>query len=117
MASVSETDKARAVVGGALVADAASMGFHWLYDQARIREVLIMAVANVEAKMAVANPHLDELHLHPPPFAALCCRIRHRLPAAGPLFTRPRPAHERLHSIREACSHTPKRLANLKGTR
>ncbi|MGB0853428.1 MAG: ADP-ribosylglycohydrolase family protein [Pikeienuella sp.] len=39
MVSVSETDKARAVVAGALVADAASMGFHWLYDQARIREV------------------------------------------------------------------------------
>lgn len=30
--------------------------------QARIREVLIMAVANVEAKMAVANPNLDEAY-------------------------------------------------------
>ncbi len=28
--------------------------------QARIREVLIMAIANVEGKMAVANPNLDE---------------------------------------------------------
>lgn len=30
--------------------------------QARIREVLIMAVANVEAKMAIANPNLDEAY-------------------------------------------------------
>ena len=30
--------------------------------QARIREVLIMALANVEAKMAVANPNLDEAY-------------------------------------------------------
>ncbi len=30
--------------------------------QARIREVLIMAVANVESKMAVANPNLDEAY-------------------------------------------------------
>lgn len=30
--------------------------------QARVREVLIMAVANVEKKMAVANPNLDEAY-------------------------------------------------------
>lgn len=35
----SEQDRARAAVTGAIVADAASMGLHWLYDQARIREV------------------------------------------------------------------------------
>ena len=35
----STTDRARAAVMGAAVADAATMGFHWLYDQARIAEV------------------------------------------------------------------------------
>lgn len=34
-----ETDRANAAVTGALVADAASMGLHWLYDQARLRAV------------------------------------------------------------------------------
>ncbi len=33
------TDRARAAMMGAAVADAATMGFHWLYDQARIAEV------------------------------------------------------------------------------
>ena len=32
-------DRKRNMLWGALVADAASMGFHWLYDQDRIREV------------------------------------------------------------------------------
>ncbi len=32
----STTDRARAAILGAAVADAATMGFHWLYDQARI---------------------------------------------------------------------------------
>ena len=32
-------ERARAMVWGALVADAASMGLHWLYDQARIAQV------------------------------------------------------------------------------
>jgi len=35
----STTDRARAAMMGAAVADAATMGFHWLYDQARIAEV------------------------------------------------------------------------------
>ncbi len=35
----STTDRARAAMLGAAVADAATMGFHWLYDQARIAEV------------------------------------------------------------------------------
>lgn len=35
----SPTDKARAAVLGAVVADAASMGLHWLYDQERLRAV------------------------------------------------------------------------------
>ena len=35
----STTDRARAAILGAAVADAATMGFHWLYDQARIAEV------------------------------------------------------------------------------
>ena len=30
------SDRARAAITGALVADAATMGFHWLYDQSRI---------------------------------------------------------------------------------
>ena len=32
-------ERKRAAILGALVADAASMGFHWLYDQARIKEL------------------------------------------------------------------------------
>ena len=32
-------DRAKGAILGALVADAASLGLHWLYDQARIREV------------------------------------------------------------------------------
>ena len=32
-------ERKRAAVLGALVADAASLGFHWLYDQDRIREL------------------------------------------------------------------------------
>ena len=35
----STTDRARAAITGAAVADAATMGFHWLYDQDRIAEV------------------------------------------------------------------------------
>ncbi len=35
----STTDRARAAMMGAAVADAATMGFHWLYVQARIAEV------------------------------------------------------------------------------
>lgn len=35
----STTDRARAAMMGAAVADAATMGFHWLYDQARIAEI------------------------------------------------------------------------------
>ncbi len=35
----STTDRARAAIMGAAVADAATMGFHWLYDQARIAEL------------------------------------------------------------------------------
>ena len=39
------TDKARgeAMIWGAFVADAATMGLHWLYDQKRIREVALNA--------------------------------------------------------------------------
>ena len=35
----STTDRARAAMMGAAVADAATMGFHWLYDQERIAEL------------------------------------------------------------------------------
>lgn len=38
-AMTSTIDRARAAMMGAAVADAATMGFHWLYDQARIAEV------------------------------------------------------------------------------
>ena len=34
-----DKDRARSAILGALVADAASLGLHWLYDQPRIREV------------------------------------------------------------------------------
>lgn len=34
-----ETDRARGAMMGALVADAATMGFHWLYNQERIAEL------------------------------------------------------------------------------
>lgn len=35
----STKDRARGAMMGALIADAATMGFHWLYDQARIAEL------------------------------------------------------------------------------
>ena len=37
--SLNLSQRGRDMVIGALVADAASMGLHWLYDQERIREV------------------------------------------------------------------------------
>ena len=36
---MTETDRRRAMLWGAFVADAASLGFHWLYDQDRIRAI------------------------------------------------------------------------------
>lgn len=39
MIMTSTSDKARAAITGALVADAATMGFHWLYDQSRIKDI------------------------------------------------------------------------------
>eukprot|EP00878_Enallax_costatus_P019783 GHUV01020885.1.p1 GENE.GHUV01020885.1~~GHUV01020885.1.p1 ORF type:complete len:325 (+),score=106.22 GHUV01020885.1:330-1304(+) len=38
--TASKTDRARGAVVGALVADAATMGLHWIYDQGKIQELL-----------------------------------------------------------------------------
>ena len=39
-ASISKTDRAKGALAGALVADAATMGLHWIYDQAKIQALL-----------------------------------------------------------------------------
>jgi hypothetical protein len=39
-AAISKTDRAKGAIAGALVADAATMGLHWIYDQAKIQSLL-----------------------------------------------------------------------------
>jgi hypothetical protein len=39
-AAVSKADRAKGAIAGALVADAATMGLHWIYDMAKIQTLL-----------------------------------------------------------------------------
>lgn len=35
-----QADRAKGAIAGALVADAATMGLHWIYDQAKIKALV-----------------------------------------------------------------------------